>query len=208
MGYKLIAQITLIVAAFVIVFSFTQPSLQKIKVTQDELFQYSEAVSKASQFNARLRELISVRDSFSQDDLASLEKLMPATIDQLQIMKEIEDIFASKNIAVTSLSAQELVIPSTDVAVESDILVETPNNSKMSYQDFDVTFEGTYWDIRDLMLLIEASDSLLEVMELEFDTTPKADVGDADGEQVTQDSTGIHTFSLILRAYGLPVTTI
>lgn len=181
-----------------------------MKDTQDELFQYSEAVSKASQFNNRLRELIAIRDAFDPADVSSLERLLPSKIDQMEVMRAIEAIFESRNIPIASLTAEDEVSPVTDIAVESPVIVKQ-ENGELSYQDFKVVFSGSYANLRDILALTEMSASLLEVVELDFGSgvNSQTDVDDEGASPiVAQQGNDQHQFSLTFRSYGLPVTSI
>ncbi len=210
MGFKLIAQLTLIVAAVVILLTFIQPSLLQMKSTQDELFQYSEAVSKASQFNARLRELIGIRDSFAQEDMAALEKFLPTEIDSINIMRDIETVFNNNNVTITSLTADEPVDPVTDIAVESPIIIESQQTMNgLAYQDFKVTFVGTYWQLRDILFQTEMNNALLEVVELSFGASNQDDADDeGDTPVVIEGQDGIYSFTITYRTYALPLTSL
>ncbi len=205
MGFKIIAQFTLIVAALIIIFAYIQPSLAEMRAKQDNLDQYNEAISKAAEFNARLRELISIRDSFSPSDLESLEKFLPAKIDELKIMSEITGIFSNSSIPITEMTSDDVVSPVEDVALESGIEAEAGSIPNLSYQDFEVTFNGTYEELRWVLMNTEASDSLLEVIELSL-ATPENDEIDEDGNVIEQLPNGDHAFKIIFRTYGLPVT--
>ena len=211
MGFKLIAQLTLIVAAVVILLAYIQPSLLKMKDTQDELFQYSEAVSKASQFNARLRELIQIRDSFSPEDLDALEKFLPTEIDTISIMRDIEAIFASRGITVASINAEEMVGPVDDIIiVDSPVVIEAQQRVKdLSYQDFNVSFIGSYEQLREILALTEMSDSLLEVTELSFGSVQEGDADDEGDLPIIIENEGDrYSFSITYRTYALPVKNI
>lgn len=195
MGFKLIAQIVLILTAFIIIFTFVTPTLATIKENQDELFQYKEAVLKASQFNARLQELISIRDSFPQENMTSLDLFLPSSIDQVSVMRDIEAIFSTVQLPITSLGANEEVSPTTDIpleGIESVTVVPT-----LTYQDFEVTFTGTYEQVKNILLLTEANATVLEVIELEFDVNMKS----PDEEGAVPE--GEYAFTMILRTFGL-----
>lgn len=206
MGYKLIAQLSLIAASLVLLFTFVQPTLGDIKSKQDELFRYNEAIAKASQYNARLRELITIRDSFSTTDLQSLEKFVPTEIDQLKIMSEIAGIFSNRMIVVNSMTAQEIINPTEDIAFESGIVEDTLMYKDVSYQDFEVTFTGTYDQLREILMLTEASDTLLEIVELNFDSSRSAEITE-EGDPSRDAPSGQHIYTIIFRAYGLPIDT-
>jgi hypothetical protein len=204
MGYKLFAQLALIVAALVLLFAFVQPALGTIKVKQDELFEYNDAIEKVKQFNARLQELISIRDSFSGDDIQALEKFVPTQIDQLKVMSEIAGIFSSRNVPITLFTAGELVNPASDILLEHGILENGESYSNVTYQDFEVTFTGTYDQLREILMLTEASDSLLEVMELNFSTSVANEISE-EGNPAEQTPSGEHSYKIVFRTYGLPI---
>lgn len=206
MGFKLIAQLTLITAGLVLIFAYIQPSLADMKTKQDELQEYNDAVAKASEFNARLRELINIRDSFSANDIRALEKFVPTEIDQLKIMSEIAGILSSRNITITKMMAHEIVDPLEGIELETGVIPEGGIYSDLSYQDFEVTFRGTYTDLRDVLVYTEASDSLLEVTELNFDTSTEAEI-DEQGNPIDNSRDGIHVYNIVFRTYGLPLTT-
>jgi hypothetical protein len=207
MGYKLITQTVLIAASLVIIFAFIQPWLGEIKGKQDQLLEINETLARASQFNARLRELISIRDSFAQSDIDALEKFVPTSIDQLRTMSEIAGIFTLRGIAVKSMTAEEMVNPAQgDVEFESGIVPETSANADLSYQDYSVVFDGTYEQMRDVLLLTEASDSLLEIVDLHFNTTVKKEI-DENGEITVPTGENEFTFTIVFRTYGLPIET-
>lgn len=210
MRHTLITQIALILVGSIIIFAFIKPMFAEIKTTQDEMSRYSEAVSKASQFNSRLRELISIRDSFPQSGMSSLEQFIPTSVDVLILMKNIENIFAVENIEITSLTAKEASIPQVDVNFENPMGIDDGVNvsrngvsdTVLSQQDFEVTFSGTYIDLKNVLLLLEKNATLLEVVELEFSETAQSDSSN-NGSQASGADNGKYTFSLILRSYGL-----
>lgn len=208
MGYRLITQGVLIIAALVIVFAFAQPELEKIKEKETKLQQYTEAIDKVSQVNQKLRELVQKRDSFSRQDMQALEKFIPTEIDSLKIMSEIAGIFSSRDITVTTMMAQEMVNPMTDVDFEDSVLAQQVGALNLSYQDYEVVFIATYEEMRDILLLTEASNSLFEVVELTFEATNGAAV-DEDGNVAPAllNEEGKNTYMIIFRTFGLPINT-
>jgi len=203
MRYSLLTQVVFITIALVIIFTFIKPAFSEIKELQDQEFIYSDAVAKAAQFNARLQELIERRDSISRADLAVLENFMPRTIDSLKVMNDIESIFRFKNIPLTTLTASDVVQPASDVSFESDIVMESAQEGT-NYQDFEVSFAATYEDMKDLLSIIEMNASLLEVVELSFESQNfEATAVDGDGALPN----GMYNYVLNLRAYGLQVSS-
>lgn len=209
MGYRLITQGVLIIASLVIIVAFVQPTFSVIKDKQSELQQYTDTIDRVAQFNMKLQELIQKRDSFSRQDMQALERFIPTEIDSLKIMSEIAGIFSSRGITVTSMIANDVADPLNDVAFENTILAQSAvPNLDLSYQDYEVVFVATYDQLRDILILTEASNSLLEVVELSFDAVGTSEV-DREGNVVPsqQGKNDALTVKLILRTFGLPVNT-
>ena len=167
MGYKGITQIVLILVGIIVAFSFTQPVLTNARGLQDDIAEYRNALEKASELNSRLQELVATRDSFDPAQLQALQRMLPAKIDQLAVMHEIEAIFAIRDMDIISLTASDVVDPvGDDLLLEAATIEDIPESQGLSYQDFTIEFSGTYAQMRDLLVLFEASASLYEVMEL------------------------------------------
>lgn len=202
MRYSLITQVLLISISLVIVFTLIRPMLSEIRDIQDQVFVYSDTVAKASQFNARLQELIEIRDSFSGRDMIMLEKFMPTTIDTLAVMNDIESIFKTKEIPIISLTATEVVAPVTDIAFEGDVILE--ESQEDNYQDYELTFAGTYEQLKEILLLLERNATLLEVIELEFEKNQSEEIGSESKAEDLEE--GMMSFALKLRTYSLALT--
>lgn len=207
MRYTLITQVALISVSLVIMFTFIKPMYAEIETIQDTLFQYKDAVSKASQFNARLRELIAIRDSFSSTDIAILDNFIPTQIDALAVMKDLETIFSQKEIELTSLTSAEAAAPLTavtfednmgfegDPGLEGELMYEEEVDTTQQ-QEFEAKFTGTYEDLKEVLFATESSSMLLEVSELTFAAVEE------EGEEV-QAPTGEYDFTISFRVYGL-----
>ncbi len=200
MRNTLITQVALISISLIIIFVFVKPSFMEIKAAQDEIFSYSDVIDKAVEYNQKLQTLIATRDSFSANDIQSLDTFIPSEIDALNIMHDIEAIFALKNIPIFSLTAGEIVLPQGEVALETDIVLPESTNSETAYQDFEVIFVGTYFDVKDVLKMIEANKTLLEVMEVSFEVVePTLDEKSVPNE-IPKDS---FKFIITLRAFSV-----
>lgn len=209
MNYSLLTQLVLLGAACVIIFTYVMPKFQETKVIQDDLFSYNEAVEKAAQYNARLRELLSVKESFPQDKLVELERFIPLSIDEVAIMHELEAVFYSKAIPVTSLTMTDEVSQFGDAAVEQEIMYaedgseieadELTTTSNIYQRDFKVVFASTYGAMKDALSIIEANPSLLEVVDFSLKQRAAEEVEEGD----SNNEDPILAFEVTVRAYGL-----
>lgn len=198
MRFTLLTQVALLTLSVAIIFLFIKPALTNIKTVQDDLLVYSDAVAKASEYNRRLQELLSLRDSFSQTDLAKLERFVPQTIDTIRVMHEIESIFASKNIKLASLTASPQSASGALTLTSGEVEEQNPA-TKVASQDFEVKFTGDYQTLKMMLGVLESNARLLEVVDVTYGT-PVAEQKDAPKVIKPTDN----QFLVIkLRAYGL-----
>ncbi len=201
MRFTLLTQITLLTLSVAIIFFFIKPALAEIKIIQDDLLVYSDAVAKAEEYNNRLQELISDRDSFSSNDLAKLEQFIPSSIDAVAIMHEIESIFASRNIKLDSLSTQAETKPVVEFYTEGEVVPENQPTG-VTTQDFEVKFSGDYNTLKTMLGLLEANARLLEIMSVGYGTAVDTEATTDEANNDTSESDG-QSFTIVLRAYAL-----
>jgi hypothetical protein len=215
MRYSLIAQGLLIVVALTILVTFVKPMFADIGNTQNELSQYTDALAKATQFNRRLQELVSIRDGFPAEGMQKLEQFIPSSIDALHVMENIENIFALKNIPIKSMIAKDEVLPFSDVSFEGGYVdgviqnsepIETTPDQSVHQRDFEVTFVGTYANLKDILPMIESNAGLLEIVELDFEPATEATVDGAVIEAADKQD-GVYIFKMTIRAYSLATSS-
>ena len=212
MKYSLLMQVVLIGAACVIIFTYVMPEFEEAKKIQDDIFKYSDAVEKASEYNARLRELLAKKDAFPQVGLGSLEKFIPLEIDEIAIMHDLESILAQKEISILKLTVADEASTLTSESVEQAIVynedgtvVETAKpiiSQGLHTRDFKIEFSSSYESMKEILSQIEANQALLEVVEF----TLKPATADTKIDVETQNAsvaTGDYSFSITLRAFGL-----
>ncbi len=201
MRFTLITQVALITISLIIVFAYLKPSFLELREKQDELFVYEDTVAKAEEYNNAIQQLIEKSNSFSSSDLEQLNTFIPSTIDSLKVMRDIESIFTAAKQPLLSLIPKEVVTPqSGDVIVEAQIVNSDPVMTNTSYQDFEVSFVGTYEDLKKTIELTERNETLLELMSLSFEPL-NSEVSDANLEVI--DTTGLFKYVITLRTFGL-----
>lgn len=194
MGFKLLTQLVLIITALVVIFAFIKPSFEEIRMTQDDVLQYSDAVNKAAEFNARLQELVNVERSFSQQQMQALETFIPSEIDEGAVMRDIQTIFRQEGVELDSLVAKAAVSPTQGVQFEQ---AEVPQDSQLSYQDFTVGFTASYDELRSVLQLLERNAYLFEVVTLDFTS-----VSDVTATAVGAVGSSDYTYKLTLRTFA------
>lgn len=206
MRFTLITQLALIAISLIIMFVFVKPMFSDIGITQDQLRQYSDTIAKASEFNGLLQQLVAKRDSISSSEMEALDTFIPSHIDQLKTMNEIQTIFDSGKVTITSLTAQDEVIPNSNVSSQGGSEVVSPDNS-INYQDFSITFTGSYQQMKDILAMIESDATLLEVEQLSFGAAIDTSTPSSNNAAALDALQSKREFKMVLRAYGLAVAT-
>lgn len=196
MGQKTIIQMALILVAVLIMVTYIKPTFVEIGELQDEVFEYQDAVAKASEFNNRLRELQSIENSFSNSDLEALDVFLPYEINESQVMADIITVSKITDVTVSDVKAGELITPAEEVYFsEADVLIEQSN---LLEQNFDFSLSGSYESIKDFFSALERNAYVLTVEEAAM--TPLA-TGSSAGDNAGAESE--YTFTLSVTAYAL-----
>jgi hypothetical protein len=188
----------------ILIFTFLKPAFADIKVKQDDLFQYKDTVSKVEELNRALRELMTTKNAFSQNDLNTLNTFIPNSIDTLKVMRDIEAIFVELKKPLLSLTSKEIVAPQSNTDVEFESAIETPEPStstKTSYQDFDITFVGTYFDAKTMLEMIERNETLLELINVSLNPLTNEVLDNATVTKNIKDD--LFNVTLTVRTFGL-----
>jgi hypothetical protein len=194
MNYSSIAQFALLVISFGIFFTYTQPVIGEIKTIQDETFAYTDAVNKASEFNAKLSDLVSRMNSFRTSDVESLETYLPDEVDELTVLSDIETVARKNDVRIVSMAASKVdeAASEGEVNFEGEI-IELP---KISSRDFEVSLSAPYENIKQMLRDLEQNKYLLEVVAFDFGAV--TDTASVTVSDISTDG----TYTMVLRAYA------
>lgn len=209
MGHKLITQVILIVTSIAILLTYVKPSFEEIATIQDDVIRYEDTIQKAAELNNALRALIATEQSISSGEKQRLNTYLPTDIDEVVIMRDIQNIFRDSSIDINGMSAQSDATSLMPLAgfvegsgVERQAVEE---QAVLTYRDFQVSFGGTYQELKDVLARIEANAYPLEVVTLSFDSSGEGDGeaqrGPQPGADLPQDGMN---YELVLRAFALP----
>lgn len=196
MGNKLITQAILIITSITIVMTYVRPAFGEIAEVQDDLARYQSTVSKASELNGALQSLVATEQNINPRDQDRLRSYLPRTINNVMVMRDIQSIFNVMGLRLTALSsASEDAIAAPMIEGDEPIVAK---NQNLLFRDFELSFVGSYEDLKRVLGAIEANAYALEVVNLTFESASNP----------TQDeinrglSPGIMQFNLTLRAYA------
>lgn len=195
-------QITLLVIAGIIAFSVIKPKIESIRVEQNEIASYREAVGNIGLYNQRLQSLINQTNSISSYDRNVLWRYLPEEVDATQVASDISNI-ASQNrmllldiipnpvAPVTTQTTENLNQNAANSDNQSGVVLEEGQSMAgiLLAQQFQVEVVGTYDQMKDFLRDLERNAYPLSLIEFQF-------------EQEEQSS--LIQYSLLLETYALP----
>lgn len=193
-----ITQLALVGISIVIIVTFIRPTFANIRAVQDEIYQYADATAKANEFNTLLQQLLARERSFSSEDKHALEMFLPTEIDQLAVMQDIETIVTSSGGEIVDMKAGPLVLPNEEVEFEDYFEEQVVTADKFVTQNFEVKFNGGYFDFTSMLRKFESAAYMLEIEKLSF-----GDVGEATGQYNPVLGEDEIEFSMVVKVYAL-----
>ncbi len=181
---KTITPILSIVIAVLLVLFYVQPKYVEVRAIQKEITEYSTAVTKYSEFKAKLETKLQEITARSEEENNRLERLSPVNLDDVQLLVDIEHIAQSQNMLFGNVD-----IESSENELKS--VAESDGEVPQELTTVDISFEviGTYQQFKNLLRALEQSLTLLEVTNIEF--------------KVAEESP-FQQYAITVRAYGIP----
>lgn len=204
MRSRTITQIALVLLSAVVIFTYIKPKFSDLRLIQDDIVEYKQAVSQAGEFNQKLEELLSRANGFSQANLKSLEAYLPKEIDTVLVARTISTLAAQSGLEVDSIAlgeSQEQIIEEEDLFVDPAIdelglegeLIEeglsVSTKQPLITHNFTTEVSGRYENFKKFLTALESNSYPLEIKDLKF--------------SAGEDSDEIK-FSLGLETYSLP----
>jgi hypothetical protein len=202
MGNKLLIQVVLIITSITIIVTYVRPAFTEIAAVQDDIARYSNTVSKAAQLNAELQNLTATERSISAQEVNALLTYLPNEINDVTIMRDIQNIFKIVNIPLSSLAS----VSSNDYQASASVIegreLEADGAPALVFRDFKMSFFGTFDHLKLIMQGMELNAYPLEVVELS--STAAVDLSAEENDLGLPP--GVMKYDLTLRAFALPGT--
>lgn len=160
---RLLIPIILITIALGLFFGYIDTTYQNIKELRAEEKTYDEALDQSRELQEVRDALLSRYNTFSQQDLDRLEKLLPDHVDNVRLILDIDSIASNysmrtRNVTVSTASSEDPnVIGSNNSSVDSVVL------------SFSVA--ATYDNFIRFMKDLESSLRIVDLVGLSFSST-------------------------------------
>lgn len=164
----------LITAGVLGFFLITQPIYDEALVLKVEADAYDEALSNSKILQAERDRLTEKFNSFSQQDIDRLEKIVPDSVDNIKLILEIQEVAQERGILVKNVEFEPEQFleegEGTDSTQNAQNLRRPGAVTNLDYEIFDLEFsiEGRYPAFVDFMELLERSLRVVDVKAISF----------------------------------------
>ena len=179
--------LSIIVAVLVIVF-VTKPKYEEIKLVRTETDEYRVATEKYAIYNAKIQELLLVRDSVNLKDKERLDTLAQAELDVTRLLVDIENMAVRANMSVENVEVLDKIHGTEGASGRQTEGVE-PSSEEVQFAEVTLSLGGTYLNFKNFLKSVETSLPLMEVT--------KMTLNQREGEE--------YSFNVTVRTYALPV---
>ncbi len=188
-----ILPIVLIVLSAALGYLYIYPTWNNdIATVQQQITNYQQALHAADTFDKEEKKLIAKRDSISQADQDKLMDYMPNSVDNIQLILDLNTLANSNGITLSNFSLQS---GSTGAQNSSPTASSTGTGSLFNSSggtnslDLSVNASGTYSSFLNFLSSVELSQRPLDVVNLSL-TSPST-------------YTGVYTYSMTFQIYWL-----
>lgn len=167
---KILTPFILLLASVGLFLLVIKPHYTSIGVIRDESKQYDDAITRAKAVTAKRDELVARRDSFSPEDVARLNTLLPANVDNVRLAIDIDNLASHYGTTIKSIK-----FSSQDTASAGAIGPDTKPYGTVG-MSFMITL--TYDQFRNFLADLEQSLRILDITSVSFkpsDTSPLYD---------------------------------
>ncbi len=178
--------ILLIVISIGLFYLHIDPSYAGVKelISQEE--QYSDALDRAKDLELKRDEFLTTYNSFSQDNLRRLQKIVPDKINTVKFVTDIDAIGGKHGITIKSIRVTEEVVDSAQEITLDPLLIKPYQTTTISF-NFSTRYENLVSFLKDL----EKSLQMVDIKSVSFQV---ADEGV---------NNGIHEYEVSIQTYWL-----
>jgi Tfp pilus assembly protein PilO len=169
--FRTVTPIVSIILAILLFMFFVQPQYDEVKGLRKDRDDYREATTQYDAFNKKLQDKINQKNDFSMSDKERLEEFMPNDLDSSELLVKLEQIVKRHNMLFGNIKAddgagKELL---GRVPQEGDESEENANTEELVSLDISFSVIGTYTQFKDLLVDLESSLTLFEIIDIKLD---------------------------------------
>ncbi len=211
---KIILSVIFIATSIVTFAYFTKAQYKEIKILDAKIKQIDEARAKALSIQNQITEKLEIRNSIDDNTLIRLSKMVPKSVDNIQLILDIEGItkkynmrMQKVNISKSSSQEKKKGQATINVGVQKD-------NTGINSLDMSFEVVSSYDNFIQFLRDLEYSLRIVDIVNLSFSsgsesgqqnqfaTINKENVNFSDADI---DQNDVYTFKVVLRTYWITV---
>lgn len=201
---RTIFPIALIVVSGIIFFTITDPLYGEIKELKSEVSTYNIALNNSNDLQDTRDSLVDVYKNISQADKDRLEHFLPSTINNIELILEIEKLanlrgMPIKNIKFESEDLAGGESSETASTGSKNIIVQKDSSASLPYGIFPMEFviDGRYGSFVSFLEDLEHNLRLVDVKSIAFSVPePATNVGDTTDKSIYSYTLKVETYWL------------
>lgn len=190
----IIAIVGMLVAGSVF-FLYTKPTYDQIKLVQQQIGQYDQALERANELQERKQELLTRYNAFNPGDLERLQKLLPDHVDNVRLVLDFDNLASKHRLAIQNVSIGR---GGSDGAAKNAAAIQSIGGDNKDYDSLTLKFstQGTYDGFVTFMDDIQASLRIVDLVALSLSPASKGS-DSAEGGEIA------YRFDVTIRTYWL-----
>mgnify|MGYP003393662515 CR=1 FL=1 len=164
--FKLVLPILFVGIAGGVFFLYTDPQYQEIKIMRAQEREYDDALSKSKELQSARNALIAKRNTFANDDLRKVERLLPDNVDNIRLILDIDNIAGRYGLRIRGVK----VSGGTQGREERSDLAVGSSDDKVGSVELSFTVAATYDDFLRFLRDLERSVRIVDVSKIGFTT--------------------------------------
>ena len=194
--------IILILIALGFFFFFVNPLYHDVSTLRTDVASYNQALSHSTDLQKTRDTLLATYNGITTNDKARLEKFLPNTVNNIELILELEKIASAHNMALKNIRF-ETPDDSSDTSKSSNQVVSSTSGS-LPYGVFQLEFntEADYSVFTAFLKDVEHNLRLIDVKSLSFDASSK-DTDNNDNTKTVGLSQSTYKYSVKVNTYWL-----
>ncbi|PIP86708.1 hypothetical protein COV42_02600 [Candidatus Campbellbacteria bacterium CG11_big_fil_rev_8_21_14_0_20_44_21] len=149
----------LIVLAVVVFFSFVNPTYEEVRALSEESAQFDNALNRSKELQSVRDELLSRYNTFSNENLDRIEKLLPDNLDNVRLILDLDGIASKYGMLIKNVS-----IADKEEETSGVVLPQSP----VGKMELSFAMTGSYSEFKKFMSDLEQSLRIVDLKRLSF----------------------------------------
>lgn len=196
---KLILPISFLVITVILFFVVLDPIYGQVKELKTEVSTYGLALNNSTELQKTRDGLVDTYKNIKKEDKDRLEHFLPSTIDNIELILEIEKIANSHGMPIKNIKfdSNKTNPKSGDTNVNEAVMVEVDPADYLPYGIFPMNFviEGRYDNFLSFMNDLEHNLRLVDVKSVDF-SVPEVAAGSTSNPNIYSYTLNVETYWL------------